>query len=162
MSSDIDLDDLLDEVLNDSAPKQSDDMLDSVMDELLPVAPASKLPENLKYPELSSLDPETRNEWTKTIEVDEAVMKLKSAKPLSNAYQGKEANTKSESLQEVLSFLLKEESLDPACIATLCNDKNMMDLFAKELGKRIKSVIRLSDKDLADSRFCALRQLLSC
>lgn len=52
MSSDIDLDDLLDEVLNDSAPKQSDDMLDSVMDELLPVAPASKLPENLKYPEL--------------------------------------------------------------------------------------------------------------
>lgn len=162
MSSDIDLDDLLDEVLNDSAPKQSDDMLDSVMDELLPVAPASKLPENLKYPELSSLDTDTRNEWTKTIEVDEAVMKLKSTKPLSNAYQGKDTNIKSESLQEVLSFLLKEESLDPSCIATICSDKNVMDLFAKELGKRIKGIIRLSDKDLADSRFCALRALLSC
>lgn len=161
MSNDIDLDDLLDEVLNDSAPKPSDDMLDSLMDELLPVAPTSKLPENLKYPQLSSLDPVTRNEWTKTIEVDEAVMKLKTVKPLSNAYLGHESSTKVESLEEVLAFLLKEESVESSYITTICNDKNVMNLFAKELKQRMKGVIRLSDKDLTDSRFYLLRSVLS-
>lgn len=161
MSSDIDLDDLLDEVLNDSSQKPNDDMLDSLMDELLPVAPTSKLPENLKYPELSSLDPVTRNEWTKTIEVDEAVMKLKTAKPLSNAYQGYESSIRVETLEEVLSSLLKEESLESSCITTICSDKKLMNLFTKELEQRMKEVIRPTDKDLSDSRFCLLRSVLS-
>ena len=160
MSNDIDLDDLLDEVLNDCVPQRGNDALDSLDDELLPASSNQPQQIQLKYPALASLDPVTCDEWTKVIEVDEARMKLRHTKPLSDAYYGHKRTAEEGSLREVLSSLLKEANLTSADIELICRDERLLNLFAQELKTRIRKLITSSDSDVQDPRFLSLKRVL--
>lgn len=160
MSSDIDLDDLLDEVLNECVPQRGNDVLDSPDGVLFPASSNQQQQIQLKYPALASLDPVTCDEWTKVIEVDEARMKLKHTKPLSNAYCGHKGTAEEGSLREVLSSLLKEVNLTSADIDLICSDERLLNLFAQELKTRIRRLVSSSDSDVQDARFSSLKRVL--
>ena len=164
MADDFDLDDLLDDVLDESVPIQHDDLLNDVADELLNSTMSQPIKQPLKYPEMSCLPEEMQKKWETTIDADEVIMKSKKSKKLSNAYMGSKGKMKDLSLQKLCSLLLESVLEDrkngKVVMKRMLQDEKFMMLFKEEMKKKIRLMIEKDDKDLVKGNFPEIKHLI--
>ena len=164
MANNFDMDDLLDDVLNESVPKQGDDILDSLVDEMMPSSQPVQPAHPLKYSQLESLPNDIRRAWEQTISSDEQVMKNRTRKALSNAYSMSSGTVKERSMEEFLSTLcrtcLRNKANGETLIKALLNDEKLQKLFREEVIRKIRAKVNKKDHDLLCGNFPHLKKIL--
>ena len=164
MADDFDLDDLLDDVLQDTVPVNPDSMLDDLADELL--GPATSEPDiiALKYPELECLPIELQKQWEVIIDKDEIKMKSRKPKKLSYAYTSKKSELKNTTLEDFFSMMMerafKDQTKSKQLIDEMIKDKHFMSLFKEELRKKTRFCIDKTDSDIVSGNFPNIKSVL--
>lgn len=165
MSDDFDLDDMLNDTLNNTVPADPDDLLDDLTNELLgPSAPESK-EIKLQYSELSYLPVELQKQWESIISKDEAVMRSRKSKKLSNAYNGVESKVKNLTVQELFSMLLNSVLTNyengEEISEKMSQDPRLVELFRKELQKKLTLCVDKHDPDVIKGGFPHMKHVLN-
>ena len=164
MADNFDMDDLLDDVLNESVSKQEDDILDSLMDEMMASRQPIQPVQPLKYSQLESVPGDIQREWEQTISSDEQVMKNRTRKALSNAYSMSSGTVKERSMEEFLSTLcrtcLRNRANSETLINSLLNDEKLQILFREEVIRKIRAKVNKKDRDLLCGNFPHLKKIL--
>ena len=164
MADDFDLDNLLDDVLNETVPPKKDDILGSLMDEMLDSPqPVPKKPA-LKYEQLQVLPEDMQNSWEQTISSDEEAMKSRVHKPLSNAYTMKHGSVKEKTLEEFLLSVCREsfgnQSNREELLRMISGDKKLAILFREEVLRKIRAKVNKNDGDVISGDFPHLKKVL--
>lgn len=164
MSDDFDLDNLLDDVLNETVPPKNDDILDSLMDEMLNSPKPVQEQPALKYEQLKVLPEDLRKSWEQTISADEEIMKSRIHKPLSNAYSMKHGSVKEKNLEEFLYSVCLESfgsrSNSEQIINMIKDDKKLAILFREEVLRKIRAKVNKNDGDVISGDFPHLKKVL--
>lgn len=164
MADDFDLDDLLDDVLDESVPINHDDILNDVADELLDSCLSQPKQQPLKYSELSCLPEEMQKKWETTIDADEAVMKSKKSRKLSNAYMDSKGSVKDMSIHKLCSLLvesvLEDRKNGKTVSRRMLQDEKFVMLFKEEMKKKLRLMIDKNDKDLIKGNFPQIKHII--
>ena len=164
MSDDFDLDGLLDEVLNSTVPASGSRSTQPVYGHSVDVPVTSPVQPSPKYHALSVLPESLESEWSRTIEIDEAVMKLRTHQNLSNAYTNSKGHVGSSTLKDYFLETSREgfgndEKME-GVIKAMSEDPHMLSLFREDLKQKIRSIVSKADRDLCVGDFKALKSLL--
>lgn len=164
MADNFDLDDLLDDVLNETVPPKKDDTLDSLIDNVLDSTQPAQKQTPLKYEQLKVLPEDLQKSWEQTISADEEVMKRRTHKPLSNAYTTKHGSVKEKNLEEFLLSVCQESfgsrSNSDELIKMIQDDKRLTILFREEVLRKIRAKVNKNDGDLISGDFPHLKKVL--
>lgn len=163
MADNFDLDDLLDDVLDSTVPVSANNLLDELADELLGPSTSVPIQKELKYPELSFIPEELQQEWETLISRDEALMKGRKGKKLSDTYLSRKSEVQDMTLQSFFSMLLQSvltnrENSD-ILIEKMTHDEKLILLFKEELRKKARFCIDKSDRDIIKGDFPHIKSI---
>lgn len=164
MSDDFDLDGLLDEVLNSTVPTSGPRSVQPAYGHSVDVPVTTPVQPSPKYQALTVLPESLESEWSRTIEIDEAVMKLRTPQNLSNAYTNSKGHIESSTLKDFFletsrEGLGRDEKME-GVIKTMSEDPHVLSLFRDDLKQKIRSLVSTADRDLCAGDFKVLKSLL--
>lgn len=164
MSDDFDLDGLLDEVLNSTVPSSGSRSVQPMYGQSVDVPVTTPVQPSPKYHALSVLPESLESEWSRTIEIDEAVMKLQTPQKLSNAYTNTKGHIHASTLKDYFIETSREgfgsdEKME-GVIKTMSEDPHVLSLFRDDMKQKIRTMVSKADHDLCVGDFKALKSLL--